>query len=184
LPELWPGRYVSPFGPLLLLTTTGHKLAQCENARALDFSGVEEKTAEEAWNAIQAADKEQDLEDLRDVRFFTHAYHMLIMQAIKVYVKAVPPVTYKELERSFRTNNMESHIIAYEQEVTDTFTLMDLQGNLDRKYTVGFFFSDKPQRAKMQQGWPETPEENMTRLENAGVPVDRKVPKCSNCESK
>lgn len=100
-----------------------------------------------------------------------------------MYVKALPRTTYLELEGAFRSNLMNTHIIASEKEITDTFTLMDLQGNLDRKYTVGFFLSDKPQRNKMLAGWPESAEQNLERLAHAGIPVDRKIPKCMNCES-
>ena len=100
-----------------------------------------------------------------------------------VYVKAVPTTTYSELEKAFRNAAMNTYLIAYEKEVTDTFTLMDLQGNLDRKYTVGYFLNSKAQRGKLKEGWPESPEENLTRLEQAGIPVDRKIPKCTNCES-
>jgi hypothetical protein len=59
---------------------------------------------------------------------------------------------------------------------------MDLQGNLGKKYTVTWRLSDKPLRPKEKDSWPTTPEENLERLEDAGVPVDRGIPKCSNCD--
>lgn len=69
-----------------------------------------------------------------------------------------------------------------EKEVTSTFTLMNLQGKLDCKYTVGFFYSDQPQRLALKQGWPSSLEENLERLKDAGIPVERGIPKCSNCD--
>ena len=66
--------------------------------------------------------------------------------------------------------------------MTDTYTLMNLNGKLDCKYHVGFFFSDKPPRGSLKEGWPPSPEENNARLKDAGVPVERGIPKCSNCE--
>lgn len=30
-------------------------------------------------------------------------------------------------------------------------------------------------------GWPASPEENLKRLEDAGIPLDRGVPRCGNC---
>ena len=61
---------------------------------------------------------------------------------------------------------------------------MDLEGNLDRKYHVGFFFSPKPPRGKMKDAWPKSVEENIERLGNSGLPVQRGIPKCSNCNGK
>lgn len=68
-----------------------------------------------------------------------------------------------------------------EKEVLDTYTIMDLQGNLDKKFCVSYRFSDKPRRPKEKEGWPASLEENMERLKNAGEPVDRGIPKCANC---
>ena len=59
--------------------------------------------------------------------------------------------------------------------------LVDLQGNLDKKYTVTWRWSDKAARPKEKDGWP-SPAENLERLEDAGEPVDRGIVKCSNCE--
>ena len=59
---------------------------------------------------------------------------------------------------------------------------MNLQGKLDCKYHVGFFFSDKPQRSALKEGWPRNAAENLARLKDAGIPVERGIPKCSNCD--
>ncbi len=58
---------------------------------------------------------------------------------------------------------------------------MDLQGNLDKKYSVTWRWSDKAARPKEKDIWP-TPEENAERLLDAGEPVDRGVVKCANCD--
>lgn len=76
------------------------------------------------------------------------------------------------------------HFSLQEKEVTATYTLMDLQGQLDRKYHVGLFFSAKPNRGNMRDAWPKSEEENLERLYIAGVSVERGVPKCSNCDRK
>lgn len=52
---------------------------------------------------------------------------------------------------------------------------------LDQKYQVGFFFSAKPRRRNAAQGWPATPEENLQRLKEAGLPFERGIPKCPRC---
>lgn len=68
-----------------------------------------------------------------------------------------------------------------EKELAITYTNMDFQGNLDKKYTVTWRWSNKTQRPKEADYFPTSPEENMERLEDAGEPIDRGVPKCGNC---
>lgn len=62
-----------------------------------------------------------------------------------------------------------------------TYTLMDLQGNLDKKYQVRFSTSKTPPRPKEKQGWPKE-KQNLERLKDCGVAVDRRLPKCTNCD--
>lgn len=71
-----------------------------------------------------------------------------------------------------------------EKELPKTHTYVNLQGELDKTYQVGFHRSDKPKRQTMKQGWPESPEENMERLKDAGLPMDRGIPKCIRCDGK
>ena len=104
-----------------------------------------------------------------------------VKEAIEMYLKAVPDTTYPLLENAFRTQDVPVWVIALERpELAVTMTNMDLQGNLDRKYTISYRFSDKPTRPREREGWPSK-EENLTRLENAGIPVPRGLPKCNNC---
>ncbi|KAL9116846.1 MAG: hypothetical protein Q9187_006624, partial [Circinaria calcarea] len=145
----------------------GHKALDCKDNRLLDWSKVADKTPEDAWEGMKVADADRDLDDLRE--------------AVKVYVKAVPDTTYEQLERAYRQMTFQVHLIASEKEVTDTFTLVNFQGKQDCKYTVGYFFSDKPPRSFLKEGWPASPEENLVRLRDAGIPMDRGVPKCGNC---
>ena len=106
---------------------------------------------------------------------------LITEQAIYTYSKAAPDITFSELESAFREDNMHTHLIAKEQEVSDTHTIVNLQGKIDQKYVVSVQFSAKPRRANFAQGWPQSPEENIARLGDAGLPMDRMVPKCSNC---
>lgn len=105
-------------------------------------------------------------------------------QALKVYCKAVPDTRYDELEAAFRSMGFETYLIAKKKELFNTQTLVDLQGKNDRAFEVGFYFSDKPQRKSAKEGWPESPQENLERLKNAGVPMDRGIPKCNRCGGK
>lgn len=106
-----------------------------------------------------------------------------IMEAGWKYIKAVgAELTYPLLEQAFRGMNIGVHLIAIEKELTTTYTNMDLQGNLEKKYSVTWRLSDKPMRPREKDSWPSSPEENMERLADAGTPVDRGIPKCSNCD--
>ena len=77
---------------------------------------------------------------------------------------------------------MNIHLIAKEQEIAASYTIVNFQGVKDLKYVVSFQFSAKPKRAKFAEGWPATPEENMERLVEAGIVMDSYVPKCRRCE--
>ncbi|TVY19700.1 Cellular nucleic acid-binding protein-like [Lachnellula arida] len=145
----------------------GHTTMECKNPRKIDYSGVDDVAAEEAWAQITAAAEDNDLDDVK--------------AAALRYFKACPETTYVDMEKGFRSQDIKVYLIAIEKELLVTYTNMDLQGNLGKKYTVNFRFSDVPHRPREKELWPSTPEENLERLADAGVPVDVGVPKCSNC---
>jgi hypothetical protein len=122
---------------------------------------------EVAWAELQKAAAENDIDDIKE--------------AIIKYVKALPETSYTALESAFRTQGLGVYIIALERELAPTYTNMDLQGNLDKKYTISYRLSPKPKRPKEAECWPESPEDNLERLQDAGEPVDRGVPLCGNC---
>jgi len=74
--------------------------------------------------------------------------------------------------------------VAQEKPIGDIMCLINLQGKLNCKYVVGFYYSPKPQRAALRERWPASTEENLARLEDAGLPYDRQIPKCINCGGK
>lgn len=141
---------------------------ECKNPRKLNREDVEDMDPAQAWEELKAAAAERDIDDVK--------------AAAAKYVKAVPTCTYAELEKAFRSSGIQVYLVAMEKEHATTYTNMDLQGNLDRKYTVSWRLSGKPRRPKEKDGWP-TPEENIERLGDAGEPVDRGIPKCSNCDT-
>ncbi len=63
-------------------------------------------------------------------------------------------------------------------------TYVNLQGDLDQKYQVGFHLSDKPKRQNQKASWPESREDNLQRLKEAGMPMERGIPKCNRCDGK
>ncbi|KAJ8123910.1 hypothetical protein ONZ43_g249 [Nemania bipapillata] len=146
----------------------GHIVTECKNPRKIDRSHIEEIAAEIAWKKIRMGASERDMDDVKD--------------AIQQYVKACPDTTYPQLESAFRTQDIGVYLIAMEsQSMIPTFTNMDFQGNLDKKYRVSYRFSPKPSRPRERELWPSSTEENMMRLEDAGEPVNRGLSKCANC---
>lgn len=104
------------------------------------------------------------------------------MQGIYTYAKVFDTLTFQELEATFRQAEMNTHLIAKEQELAESFTIVNFQGVKDLKYVVSFQFSDKPRRAKFAEGWPASPEENLARLAEAGIVMDSFVEKCRRCD--
>ena len=118
---------------------------------------------------MRMASEERDLDDFKE--------------ALQKYLKATPDATYVQLETAFRIQNFSFYYIALEKDIQETFSNMDLQGNLGKKYSVSLRKSPKHQRPKEKEIWPSSTEENMARLEDAGEPVDRGIPKCRNCDT-
>ena len=143
-------------------------------------------SAEDAWEALQKADEERSLEDFREVRACKRFPRIqdtdFSDQAFNVYAKAAPDATYDELETAFRLNGFNTYLIATENELPKTHTYVNLQGELDKTYKVGFHLSPNPKRKTAKQGWPESPEQNIERLKDAGLPMERGIPKCMRCD--
>jgi len=115
---------------------------------------------------VVKAVRERDVDDLKE--------------AIEKYVKSVPETTYVELENSFRKATLDVYVMALPKKLAVTFTNMDLQGELGKKYTVTYRWSPNPSRPIERDGWP-SPEENLKRLEDAGAAVKINLPLCLNC---
>ncbi|ERS98744.1 hypothetical protein HMPREF1624_05532 [Sporothrix schenckii ATCC 58251] len=146
----------------------GHETKDCKSPRKIIRDDVPEKAPDKALEMIRAAVAEKDLDDVK--------------AAFLMYVKACPDVTYVEMEQMFRNENIGVYLIGVERsDLSVTLTNMDLQGNLDRKYTVTFRFQDKPSRPREKSIWPANTEENLARLANGGEPVARGIPLCMNC---
>ncbi|SPN97758.1 related to hexamer-binding protein HEXBP [Cephalotrichum gorgonifer] len=145
----------------------GHSRAKCENARAIDRSHVADGTPDEAWDELQAAIKARDLDDVKT--------------AIEKYSKECPEMTYLQIQEGLYDIGLDLYLIATERPLLPTYTNMDLQGNLNKKYTISYRFSDQPERPREKDGWPSTKEEILSRLNDAGMPVEGSAPLCSNC---
>jgi hypothetical protein len=144
----------------------GHGALECKNKKAVNNSNVADKTEAEAWDMLKDASNDKDLDDFKE--------------AIKILSKAAPQYTYQQLETEFRKRGYKVYTIALEKEIGETWTNVDLQGEIGKKYAIGYYFSEKPQRPNLASKWPATAEENMERLADAGIPMDRGVEKCNN----
>lgn len=152
-----------------LLINPGHMSKDCTNPRKIDRSGVADMDAEAAWEMIKRAAAEQDAEDAKE--------------GIQAYVKALNGrITYRELQEALIDNKINLWLISTEKSLIEIFTNMDLQGNMGKKYTISYRFSDQPQRPREIEGWPKSIEEILSRLDDAGDVVDSGRPKCSNCD--
>ncbi|KAJ5976062.1 zinc knuckle transcription factor (CnjB) [Penicillium waksmanii] len=149
------------------ICVTGHQSKDCKANRKFDLNQVADKLPEEAWAMMKGASEEKEIGEFRD--------------ALQIYAKACPDETFQTIGKKMRDESFKISLIALEKPTEDVISLIDLQGKLDRQYVVGFFYSDKPQRANLRERWPETPEDNLERLQNAGLPYDRQVMKCRNC---
>ncbi|KAG8529517.1 uncharacterized protein KY384_006154 [Bacidia gigantensis] len=146
----------------------GHEVKDCKANRKFDRSNISDADQETAWNALVKSDEGKDMESIRD--------------AFAIYTKACPDATYEELEKAFRQNDFNLHLVAIEKELPKTHTYISLQGELDKKYQAGFYWDAEPKRKKMLAVWPSTPEENLERLKEAGMPMERLMPKCHRCD--
>jgi hypothetical protein len=146
----------------------GHKAVDCKSRRKVDWKGVPELEAEEAWTKLVDAAKMQDLDVFR--------------LSLRAYARAtMDDFDLVSVEQALRTDNLPIYLIAKEQEIAQNMTIVDLIGNPDRKFVLSIQLSPKPRRAKMAQGWPESPEQNLERLATAGFVQDCGVPLCGNC---
>ena len=134
---------------------------------AINNEDVPDKSEDEAWQMLEQASKEKDITDFKD--------------AVRILTKAVPEMTYPRLEKELRKRNMKIYIIAMEKEIGLTYTNVNLQGETGKKFVIGYYLSEKAQRPNLAPKWPASPEENLTRLGDAGVPLDCGVPLCNNC---
>lgn len=101
---------------------------------------------------------------------------------LRAYARALDTeFNLAEVEAALRADDLGVFLIAKEQEIAPNMTIIDLVGNADRKFVLSIQLSAKPRRAKMAQGWPESPEQNLERLVSAGYVQDCGVPLCGNC---
>ena len=152
----------------MLTLAAGHVATECSANRLFAAYKVNnELTAEEAWAALKNADDDKDVDEIK--------------KCILAYAMAYSELTLYDLESSFRDAGFKTFLIAKEQAISVTHTIVNLEGKPGQKFVVSLQWADKPCRAKFAEGWPNSKEENMARLAEAGFILDGFVTKCGNC---
>lgn len=146
----------------------GHKAVDCKSRRIVNWTGVPELEADEAWTKLVDAATTKDLD--------------LFRVSLRAYARAlIDGFSLVAVEEALRQDKLPIYLIAKEQEIAQNMTIVDLIGNPDRKFVLSIQLMAKPRRAKMAQGWPEDSKVNLERLASAGFVHDCGVPLCSNC---
>jgi len=145
-----------------------HDTMQCKNLKKIDNSAVPNKTEQEAWALIKEASDDLDVGDFRD--------------ALKILSKAFPEMTYPQVEKELRKRGLNIYLIGLEKEAAQAYTNTNLQGQVGKPYQLGIFTkSSKCPRPILMPIWPKDDAENLERLQETGVPLERGVMICSNC---
>jgi hypothetical protein len=146
----------------------GHVALDCDGRRVVDWTGIPELSAEDAWKALIDAANEKDLDAFRI--------------CLRAYARAtIDQFSLAAVEMALREDGLSVYLIAKQQDIAPNMTIVDLVGNAKRHFVLSVQLSPKPRRAKLAQGWPESPEQNLERLSSAGFVQDCGVPMCGNC---
>ncbi|KAF4121087.1 Zinc knuckle [Geosmithia morbida] len=146
----------------------GHIWRSCEKPRKINRDHVADVDPEVAWAKLKQAASERDVDDARE--------------ALQEYVKALDGApTYKEIQIGLIGNRINLWLIGLDRQLAGAFTNMDLQGNTGKKYSISYRFSEKPCRPREREGWPESREDLLNRLNDAGDTVDSGKQRCYNC---
>ncbi|PFH60710.1 hypothetical protein XA68_10509 [Ophiocordyceps unilateralis] len=146
----------------------GHTKNRCENARKINRDHVATLSPDDAWAKIKRAVAERDMDDVKE--------------AVQEYVKALEgAVTYRDLQEGLINEGINLFIIGIERPLAPVFTNMDLQGNMGKKFSISFRFSEKPDRPREAEAFPKSRDELLARLEDAGEVVNNGRSLCHNC---
>lgn len=150
----------------------GHVRKDCEKAGQVDRNHIADMPADVAWEKIKVAAKmAAETEDLDDV-----------IEGVQEYLKALDgQSTYREVQEGLIADGIEVWLIPLETAMEPAWTNVDLQGVPDKKYKVNIRTKKTPARARERDGWPESTEEILSRLDDAGQPALSNKPRCYNC---
>lgn len=109
---------------------------------------------------LKKADQSKDTDDIRE--------------AFEVYSRNAPEMTLQDIEKRFREENFNTHLVAHSKELAEYMTIVNLQKEPEQRFTVGFQLSAQSRRNKMTRDTKaSSPEENFERLATAGFAVKK-----------
>ncbi|KAI9802528.1 MAG: hypothetical protein M1833_001600 [Piccolia ochrophora] len=146
----------------------GHTIDECEGNRTKDWTNVPDVDGTEAWNNMEKADKDKDIDEFKN--WFL------------AYARKTPDLTFQAMEKALRNHKLNVHLVAVQKDIDDTQTIVNLEGKTGCTHQVQFQYSLKPKRKAFAQGWPTDEEDNMTKLADAGFVEDSYKIKCRNCD--
>lgn len=146
-----------------------HLRNECKNPRKINLDHVADVSPEVAWAKLERAVAERDVDDAKE--------------AVDEYVKALGgATTYRELQEAMFAQNISLFFMPLERPLQKVYTNMDLHGNLGKKYSISYRFSEKPRRAIEAPLFPNSREELLARLDDAGKTVPDGRTLCRNYE--
>ncbi|KND89636.1 hypothetical protein TOPH_05772, partial [Tolypocladium ophioglossoides CBS 100239] len=151
----------------------GHMKRSCENARKVNRDHIADLSPDEAWAKLQKAVAERDIDDTKE--------------AVQEYVKALGgAISYRDLQEAMLNNSINLFFIATERDLVNVFTNMDLQGNMGKKYSISYRFSEKPDRPREadKSGHKVADCEEPPNLDNVECRKcqERSKVQCTNCQ--
>ncbi|EWC48845.1 hypothetical protein DRE_00150 [Drechslerella stenobrocha 248] len=135
---------------------------------------AEEEDIEIAWGVMKKAGDDKDLDAFKE-GFFK-------------YTKMQPESKLADLQVAFKNDGFGYNLVAVKKEITNSQTIVDLQGNLNKEFVVTFQSSLKGRRSRFATSnagrFPENDDENFKRLGNAGFVQESFIPWCGNCKQR
>ncbi|KAF9346865.1 hypothetical protein BGX26_001628 [Mortierella sp. AD094] len=132
--------------------------------------GAPTVTLEEAWPKFQEADQTRDLDDVKP--------------ALAQLCEAYRGQSWTDIEKKLREEKCNTYLVATMDTVSFGYTLVNLRGEPRQEFRVipSFIMPGSVKKGRMSVGMASSYEENLSRLERAGVVRPSGVPKCHNCK--
>ncbi|KAF9432979.1 hypothetical protein BGZ76_010042 [Entomortierella beljakovae] len=127
-------------------------------------------TLEEVWPKFREADLTRDLDDVKP--------------ALATLCEAFRGKSWSDLERKLREEGCNTYLVATDDPVSFGYTLVNLRGESNQRFRVipTFIKPGSVKRGRMAIGMPSSIEENISRLDHAGVVRPSGVQRCHNCK--
>ncbi|KAG0300416.1 hypothetical protein BGZ98_009194 [Dissophora globulifera] len=127
-------------------------------------------TVQDVWFTFQEADQARDLDDVK--------------AALARLCEAYQDKSWVDLEEKLREKKCNTYLVATEDQISFGYTLVNLKGESNQEYRVipSFIKPGTVKRGRMSIGMAASYEDNLARLDRAGVVRPSGVRKCHNCK--